>query len=438
MNNPFNIYCEWLHTELIGQPERAAQADIIIVVNGGCITENLDIYGNPARQSARLSALHLSEWLAANWWRLLWEPDSGSTSPEWEMHHKIGAAGGGYLWPDLAFTSDWNTVLVNSNLTVPSPTEPVYYPRAHNQFISMNSFEQGIESFVNSTVERLSKTAKAYTDLAELWADVASERADPQTIEWRKMEACLGYDPDEAPVHLLENLLHQYDVYGTSTIQELAAASKGQALDHLHSVTKEVQNNGEAIRVPDHTELRNLISAHQGLSDEPPWKRGSQAAKTARTVWNLGDGPIRTGALSEIFGLNLNEQENTANLPLSAGMRMDSIDHGFNASFNQRYITGRRFTLARLVGDYLVTPQHEPLMPATRARTSRQKFQRAFAQEFLCPLDNLLDFLGTASQNDDDVNDAAEHFEVSPLTIRTTLVNKGLMERESLLGDWYA
>ena len=48
MNNPFNIYCEWLHTELIGQPERAAQADIIIVVNGGCITENLDIYGNPA------------------------------------------------------------------------------------------------------------------------------------------------------------------------------------------------------------------------------------------------------------------------------------------------------------------------------------------------------------------------------------------------------
>lgn len=35
----------------------------------------------------------------------------------------------------------------------------------------------------------------------------------------------------------------------------------------------------------------------------------------------------------------------------------------------------------------------------------------------------------------DDVQDAADHFEVSPLTIKTTLVNKGDLPRDAL-GEW--
>jgi hypothetical protein len=71
--------------------------------------------------------------------------------------------------------------------------------------------------------------------------------------------------------------------------------------------------------------------------------------------------------------------------------------------------------------------------PLTRAKTARQKFQRAFAAELLCPFEELQGMLPAAPE-DDDVETAARHFEVSPLLVRTSLVNKGTLPRERLSG----
>src|SRR5207249_11948004 len=94
--------------------------------------------------------------------------------------------------------------------------------------------------------------------------------------------------------------------------------------------------------------------------------------------------------------------------------------------------TSRRFAASRLLGDYLGFANQERLLPATHAKTARQKFQRSFAQEFLCPIDALLEKIQTTQPNEDDISEAATHFHVSPLTIRTTLVNHGQLEREAL------
>jgi len=48
-----------------------------------------------------------------------------------------------------------------------------------------------------------------------------------------------------------------------------------------------------------------------------------------------------------------------------------------------KYETGRRFNLARLIGDRVAASPAGRLMPATRTFTYRQKLQRAFAGEFL-------------------------------------------------------
>lgn len=74
----------------------------------------------------------------------------------------------------------------------------------------------------------------------------------------------------------------------------------------------------------------------------------------------------------------------------------------------------------------------ERLLPATDTQTFRQKFQRAFAQAFLYPFDALQDKLGTKTPDDDDIADAAEYFQVSPLLVRHVLVNKGVLERDGL------
>ena len=52
--------------------------------------------------------------------------------------------------------------------------------------------------------------------------------------------------------------------------------------------------------------------------------------------------------------------------------------------------TSQRFDLARLVGDHFwAMGNGDMLLPATLAVTARQKFQRAFAQELLCPFEDV-------------------------------------------------
>ena len=224
-------------------------------------------------------------------------------------------------------------------------------------------------------------------------------------------------------------------------MQELAAASRNNALDHLHTVTEDIQRRGTVVKVSQYKDIRNLLSNRTGSSEELPWQRAAHAAGMARDVWGLPAGPVPNGELSEIFGFHPQdhqpgERSNAQGLPFHAGLQDDKIEDGFLVSLDQRNIDSRRFTLVRLAADYLDTEGDSPLLPATRAGTSRQKFQRAFAQEFLCPIENLKEFLEGPSINDDDINEAAAYFEVSPLTIRTTLVNRGHLAGEQVFGEW--
>ncbi|MBV5327846.1 MAG: hypothetical protein JZU65_09435 [Chlorobium sp.] len=87
--------------------------------------------------------------------------------------------------------------------------------------------------------------------------------------------------------------------------------------------------------------------------------------------------------------------------------------------------------LLRLVGDRLYSPDTDKFLPVTTVNTARQKFQRAFAQEFLCPSNALKDFIGE-DFGEEKLDEAAHYFNVSTRVIETTLVNKGFIDRRSL------
>jgi Zn-dependent peptidase ImmA (M78 family) len=91
------------------------------------------------------------------------------------------------------------------------------------------------------------------------------------------------------------------------------------------------------------------------------------------------------------------------------------------------YPTGRRFELARLLGDQLASGHKEPLALVSGAYTYRQKLQRAFAAELLCPFDALDDFLN-GDYSESKQEDAAHHFDVSERVVTRQLVNHGRLD----------
>jgi hypothetical protein len=100
--------------------------------------------------------------------------------------------------------------------------------------------------------------------------------------------------------------------------------------------------------------------------------------------------------------------------------------------------SSRRFAIARLMADAVIAAASDGLHPLTDRHTARQKLQRSAAQEFLCPIAGLDEHLnlpgGNAEQipDEDEIEEAAEYFKVSPVLVTTALVNKKRAPRSLL------
>ena len=432
MSKHLEIKCNWMQNLPEDHPERNTQAEISISLKGTCVTTFLDQSTKKMGDSPMLSAYHLAQWLAANWWRLRWEPQRQNDT-DWDMSHNIAAAGGGYIWPSVVFTSDGETIVAQSRATPKTNREPIANLKDHTCSINCAGFEQGVDSFVKSTIKHISHTIGEETNLNKLWSEVERERLDPELTEVRKLEAYLGYDPDEAPDELVGNLMNARERHGAQAVHEMAAASRNLAAQRLEELNADLQRSNNTVTM---MECKAITARLQASSSQSPslWERAAQAANVVRQVWNLPSGPIQTKTICDLFRMPVNSlTESSQNQPsglrgkISAGFREEEQHDRFRIVLHQPRETGRRFTLARLAGDHLVTPEGH-LLPATAAKTSRQKFQRAFAQEFICPFNDLMEVLNTNTPAEDDIEEASAHFNVPPLTISRTLEHKGILK----------
>ena len=179
-----------------------------------------------------------------------------------------------------------------------------------------------------------------------------------------------------------------------SSIHEMASASKDQAVSHMRALLRDAGDRTDnTAELSDFDRVRERIEATTQLSS-PPWQQALAAAKTAREEWALGPGPVSTRKLSELLAVrNWNEwKPNSIDGKLSAGLRDRDRPSRLRISLSGTHPQSRRFALSRLVADHLVSPVEESLLPVTTAKTGRQKFQRAFAQGLLCPLEDLMEF----------------------------------------------
>ena len=431
MSTDFRISYDWLTNDYGDPAVDSTIAALGIIVGPWSGTEVEDTLAKTVRLSARLSALRLSEWFAANWWRLLWEPKSQTLS--WRASHRMGNVGHGYVWPDLTFDTDWESIHIVSRPTLRREAEPIRYLNHFDCHVPLRDFETGVEEFINGTIARLSHVQDARSGLGLLWEDVLIERADPASSELRMLEACMGYDPDEAPIDLLERLHKEMTRFGRNAIKELAVAYRLSPIPNLPDLWGMARQDGLLVHVPRYDVIRALIkdeSDHLRV----PWKRAERAALMAREAWSLNP-PVSTEHLCELLQISQASYQSNQDQwwgSLLAGFRDESASDKFRILLSKRYSASRRFGLVRLVADHIIADDDDSLLPATGSRTSRQKFQRTFAQELLCPFDALDEYLGTTTPDGDDIDDAARYFDVSPLLIRTTLVNKGVLGRETL------
>jgi hypothetical protein len=422
------IKAEW-EPLLIGSAEdRATLAAVGIIFNSISLTEAEDSLANRLRQNVHLSAYRLAEWLAWNWWRLRWEPRRNT--PDWIIAHSMTSIGGGYIWPNITILSDGERVVLDAQPTAKKPSEPLRYIAQQAVMVPASEYEFAVDTFVSQVIERLRGGQVGPTNLDAIWDDLRQERHDPDISTLRKLEALMGKDVDEANHEDLEQLVADASALGKDAINELAAQNPqnarpltATAIEAIASAKGFDFNPRDSVRLEDksgQTLPRGVVA----------WKRGVAAADALRQQLSLGAEPISNRQLAELLGAS-NSIVTSTDASNEFPFALENAAGLGKIALRSKYQTGRRFALGRLLGDRIGFATADRLRPATSASTYRQQMQRAFAGEFLCPFEALLDNLD-GDMDDDKIEEASEHFNVSEMTVRTLLANHGLLQKRDV------
>ena len=425
----FSISAAW---EALGEgtpEERACFGAIGVRLNDLWLSEGHDPFVGRVRQAPLISGYHLAEWLIWNWWRLRWEPRSHTI--DWGFTHRMASIGAGYVWPNITIFSDGERIAIVARPSRDQDAGGYRYIADAAVVLPARVFENALDLFVDQVTGQLDAEGIVGSNLQQLRADLRGEQRNQEVGLERKMEALLGFDPDEAPDGAVAQLIADSVAIGPSAAAELAAEGGGPGrIVHAGDLFALADAEGFRVNTEDRFTLREWQPFARAQT--PAWFVGQQAARSVREQLRRRDQPLKDRQLTELLAVDPRVLFDRRTAPMS--FSLTQADRNAAIVLRSRWKTGRRFELARILGDQLIGADDHRLSPVTRSYTYRQKMQRAFAAELLAPFEAVDDLLA-GDYSDEQQQDVAEHFQVSPLTIRTLLVNHRRIERDDLDGE---
>lgn len=416
------INAKWM-ASASGEPEVTATAAWIdMYVDNTCLTRNQDVWAETVRDNVFVSAYPLAMWLASSWWRLNHEPlPTQQPGHDWRMAHELGAANHGFVWPRVIFIPDGEAIHVWAGTSM-TPDQSVQYLQALEvpKMIALPGFRQSVERFIHSVLARLDAKDLAGSSLAHLWALVQEDLADPEAFRRRKLEAEMGFDPEECPEQALNAALQWESQVGDAALSELAPAIAASGAAPDLALIGQLASTDGIVGTPDISP-----DSIDHLDHGAPWERAIHDARALRHKIGNVRGPVPDRSLYDLLGMS---SEAASNWSAPAGRSPVAVaiplnDHQLKFIPRKRNPAGRRFELARFLGEYLRPSTHEARwLASTDLTTFRQKYQRAFAAEFLCPIDSLISFLN-GDFSSYAFEEAAAEFDVSEQTITNLLLN---------------
>lgn len=418
-----------LHDPAASVEETATAGFLLIEANGTCLTEGVSSEDHELRGGPLVSAYPLAEWLVWNWWRLRWEPTPPRVGRTWVFAHRLSSIGGGYRWPNLELASDGVRVCLTSEPSAEPDSGTFRYVGApRTEAVAAHAFECAVDAFVQTVIGQLEEDSRPSFNLSLLADELTRDRSDARRFSFRRLEAMLGNDPGEGDESMIRVRLSEANSLGEQAILELAAGAALVGVQELRDCLGRAGFDcqpGDTVEMDSHDPV-----ATWGTTDA--WRIGVAVARHLRKQELCNGDPVTNRRLAEMMGTTERILSDTTSTSDSVSFEWD-MGERCQMVLRSKWITGRRFDLARLLAARLLSPDDaEPLRAVTRAYTYRQKAQRAFAAEFLAPIEAVDEFL-SEDYSEDRQNDAARHFQVSSYAIRSLLVNNHRVGREGAL-----
>jgi len=414
------------------QPQPGARdvAELRLCAAGETLTKVSDFERKEDRDYVRGSAVSLAFWLADNFWRLRYEslPDGYAPSTNWRLRHELTSASGGTLWPPVMIHSTGERVLFAAAYGRTVDFGAIRHVLPGLVTVSGTKFVDGLDAFFDQVIGACARAVDGEA-LEELVGTLRAERAEPETAAWRRIEARLGYDPDTVPQEIMRVLGKLEKRVGESALDEAAAAAPGRdAGRHLANAVDAAKSSKIVVDLGIARQV--ATNDFDTASNTPPWELGREAARRVREFACFGNQPVRGKAFSDLLKVtrdDLQHRGTARDLPYSARLR----EHGERQrialqSVHQR---DRRFELSCALGDEIW--EQADFGVISKAKTDRQKFQRAFAQNLLVPFSDLSKRLDLDNPTAQQIDEAAVHYHVNRNVIRRLLILEGVLPEET-------
>ena len=341
-----------------------------------------------------LAAVHLADGIIRDWWRILGGRD---------RRHSLLRHRNGYVLPDIGFRFDGT----DFEVSVSQPRygdEGVRFFFATPEFVTRADLESALAEFVVTVERRLVEAGIQNSPLSSAWARVAASRADPEEAAFCEAAGALHLDPyriaetdarvieqsgqlfrGEALIEFLAGLVKRGDSGASSTpygpvlaglSKTIHSSGKEALLPALPGIAKDIGRSGQ--RHPGEKAYAPGYRAAGGLRSI----LGAQSCSNVPSVTSLANslGNSRFGAAEHDLGVNavVSREGDAVRVHLNG---QGGPDWGSWA---------QNFAFARALGDAVCFPDTGNSVINRLHGAERQATNRAFAAQFLAPVDEVL------------------------------------------------
>lgn len=347
------------------------------------VCEFREARGGKAGEALPVSVYPLAEGIAMDWWRLF----GGRDAPFRATAHR-----GGYAMPDIGLWFDGVEFEVASRpFRYENP--PVFFPNDAAERLERKDAERALGAFLDAVADRLEERGVRDSGLQQQWRLVQASREDPEEAAFCEAAGALGldaYDMSDADAAFIEGSGALFD--GEALAEFLSGLrGVGERKATVESIRRAESRPRYKSRLP---ELESLRAAEPGASGSPkrkPWEPGYRWARAARRMFDAGQGERFRSVTELARRLGASSYETVQLAPgVSALVETSGGETRVHLSPFRNRPLERLFAFARAIGDAVANPPTRRSAVNSLRLASRQACGRAFAAEFLAPIDEIL------------------------------------------------
>lgn len=401
----------WMDDAENAVPEERATVAALALHVGGRNATLASLPKGKVVKNITVVAYALAEGLVHDWWRVFTPHDLPVLLRRWRS---------GYIVPDIRFDFDGQTFTV---LVQPSEQGGITFFTKTSEILTSQNAEDQFRNFIDAVDQRLRSKKISGSAMQLRWARVRQSLEDPAETAFCKAAGALGLDPyqiDDASASFIENAEQFFN--GEALLEFLAGATTaGKHAELLSWISAAESRPDSTSRLDDLAAHAHSVAVSAPLrSNERPWSLGYRRAQILRSKLDLRG---EVGPLSRL-ATRLGANTAFSDAGSVTGLRAVRSVDGETARIHLRrhgHPAAELFSFARAIGDVICFPANGRASVNDLRNVYRQAASRAFAAEFLAPIDEITEL----RLKGNDALAMAEKFGVSEEVINHQITNEG-------------